>query len=178
MQASNLVSKLSGIISETSCNSPVLDLACGSGRNGLHLLDLGLSVVFADREQSKLDEVSSHCHDSKRATFWAIDLEQTQGNPLAGRSFASILVFRYLHRPLMTAIRESIQPGGLIVYETFTTQQTHYGRPNNPDFLLQTGELEATFAGWELLHSFEGVTVCETSEREQAIAQIVARKPA
>lgn len=177
VKASKLVSTLSPIIAETSCDSPVLDLACGSGRNGLYLLDLGLSVVFADRQQSQLDEIASQCESNKRARIWAVDLEQPEGNPLAGRFFAAILVFRYLYRPLMKAIRESIQPGGLIVYETFTTEQPNYGRPSNPDFLLQPGELQETFAGWELLHSFEGISVCETSGREQAIAQIVARKP-
>ena len=136
VQASNLVCKLSRIIAESPCNSPVLDLACGTGRNGLYLLDLGLSVVFADRQQSKLDDVASQCESSEQARFWTVDLEQPESNPLAARSFATILVFRYLHRPLMKAIRESIQSGGLIVYETFTTQQPLYGRPNNPDFFL------------------------------------------
>jgi tellurite methyltransferase len=177
VQASNLVSNMSRIITETHSNSPLLDLACGNGRNGLYLLELGLTVVFADRQQSKLDEVASQCQGSKRASCWAVDLEQPEGNPLAGRSFASILVFRYLHRPLMNAIRESILPGGLIVYETFTTLQAQYGRPSNPDVLQRPGEMEATFTGWELLHSFEGATLCETSGRDQAIAQIVARKP-
>lgn len=177
MKASKLLSALSPVITQTPCNSPVLDLACGNGRNGLYLLDLGLPVVFADHQQDKLDEIASQCMNSKHASFWAVDLERPEGKPLAGRSFAAILVFRYLHRPLMKAIRESIQPGGLIVYETFTTKQPNYGRPNNPDFLLQPGELEETFAGWEFLHRFEGITHCETSGREQAIAQIAARKP-
>lgn len=177
VKASNLVSKVSAIIAKSAGDSPILDLACGNGRNGLYLLDFGMSVVFADRQQDKLDEIASQCENNKHASFWVVDLERPGENPLAARSFAAILVFRYLHRPLMKAIRESIQPGGLIVYETFTNEQPNYGRPNNPDFLLQRGELEETFAGWEVLHSFEGITVSETSEREQAIAQIVARKP-
>lgn len=177
MQVSNLIKKSLQAIQEAGVHGPVLDLACGSGRNGMYLVRKGQSVIFADRDQGKLNEIARHLEGNELAIFWPVDLEQTARNPLAGRSFASILVFRYLHRLLMAAIKESVQSGGLIVYETFTTDQPRFGRPGNPDFLLRPGELEETFYNWEILHSFEGITISETSGREQAIAQIVARKP-
>jgi len=156
---------------------PVLDLACGNGRNGICLVKQGLSVVFADRQQAKLDEIARELPGNELATFWTVDLEIPGCNPLAGHAFASILVFRYLHRPLMGAIRDAITPGGLVVYETYTVDQPRFGRPCNPDFLLRAGELEDTFHDWEVIHSFEGVTLSESSGREQAIARLVARKP-
>jgi tellurite methyltransferase len=177
VQVSNLIRNSSPALQATGNNGPVLDLACGSGRNGIHLVSQGQSVVFADRQQAKLDEIARHLQGNELATFWAVDLEHPERNPLTGRSFASILVFRYLHRPLMAAIKESVQPGGLVVYETFTVDQPRFGRPSNPEFLLRPEELEETFYSWEIIHSFEGVAICETSGREQAIAQIVARKP-
>ena len=177
MQASNLVVTTLHAIQQAGHAGPVLDLACGSGRNGKYLVNQGQAVVFADRDQVKLDQIARELPGNELASFWAVDLEETGCNPLAGRSFASILIFRYLHRPLMAAIKESVQPGGLVVYETYTVDQPRFGRPCNPDFLLRPGELEKTFHDWEITYSFEGITMSESSGREQAIAQIVARKP-
>ena len=177
VQVSNLIRNSLQALQAVGNSGPVLDLACGSGRNGIHLVSQGQSVIFADRQQAKLDEIARNLQGNELATFWAVDLEHPARNPLTGHSFASILVFRYLHRPLMAAIKESVQPGGLVVYETFTVDQPRFGRPSNPAFLLQPGELEDTFYHWEIIHSFEGVTISESSGREQAIAQIVARRP-
>ena len=38
---------------------PVLDLACGGGRNGLHLIASGIPVVFADVNPEALARVSN-----------------------------------------------------------------------------------------------------------------------
>ena len=177
MQASNLVKHTLQAIQEAGLNGQVLDLACGSGRNGIYLVTQGQEVVFADRQQTKLDEVSSNLHPNELANYWCVDFEEPGSDPLEGLLFSSILVFRYLHRPLMSAIKSSVQPGGLVIYETFTVDQPRFGRPSNANFLLQPGELEETFQGWEILHSFEGLSISELSGQQQAIAQIVARRP-
>ncbi|OLQ81397.1 SAM-dependent methyltransferase [Photobacterium proteolyticum] len=149
----------------------VLDLACGSGRNGLYLARKGLPVVFADQDQEKLarlDEIISK--EQLDAKTWLVDLET--GHPLEGKQFGAIIVFRYLYRPLFAAIRDSIVPSGLIVYETFNVGQRAYGRPHNPDFLLRENELATEFRNWQVLHQFEGVV----SKPQSAISQLVARQ--
>jgi len=45
----------------------------------------------------------------------------------------------------------------------------------NPDFLLRPGELQRFFAGWEMLHEFEGKPV--DAPHHRAVAEIVARRP-
>jgi tellurite methyltransferase len=177
MQPSDLIKTQLPAVSQAGRKGPVLDLACGSGRNGMYLLKQGQQVIFADRRQAALDNIAQELKGNRLAMFWTVDLEHPDSDPLAGQSFAAIVVFRYLHRPLFDSLKASVQPGGLVVYETFTTDQPRFGRPNNPDFLLRPGELEGTFSNWNTLHSFEGVTRSETGDREQAIAQIVARKP-
>ncbi|MCF6225147.1 MAG: methyltransferase domain-containing protein [Xanthomonadales bacterium] len=153
---------------------PVLDLACGDGRNGLLLAESGVDVVFADKSESALAEVDTHLiAASLPGSCWEVDLEVADINPLAERQFSAILGFRYLHRPLFPALIAATMPTGLVVYETFTTENRHFGRPNNPDFLLRPGELEAIFHGWEIIHSFEGIF----KNPERAVAQIIARKP-
>ncbi len=153
---------------------PVLDLACGNGRNGLALAEAGLPVLFADKSTSVLKTVEQRLSEADLpGRTWQVDLEQPGINPLAGKSFAAIVVFRYLHRPLFPAIRDAVVPGGIVIYETFTTEQRRFGRPKNPDFLLQPGELKARFQGWEDIYSYEGIG----QNPDRGIAQIVARKP-
>lgn len=164
-----------------STHKPVLDLACGSGRNGLYLVESGVPVTFADVNSAAIEQLQQHecvVNNQQLVKFWTVDFEQEGETPLVGMSFAAIMVFRYLHRPLFEQIKQAILPGGLIIYETFTQQQAQFGRPKNPDFLLKAGELTEIFADWEILHSFEGIVEsANNSSQKQAIAQIVARKP-
>ena len=60
-------------------------------------------------------------------------------------------MFKYLYRPIMKGIREGIKRGGILIYETFTADQARFGKPSNPDFLLQPGELREWFADWDIL---------------------------
>ena len=177
MQASHLVKQTLPTILESGFTEQTLDLACGSGRNGLYLVTQGQRVTFADRQQDALDHVSKRLQANRLARYWCVDFEDADSDPLKGLSFSVILVFRYLHRPLMPAIKRAIRPGGLVIYETYTVDQPRFGRPTNPNFLLQAGELEDIFHGWEILHSFEGHSISESSGQQQAIAQLVARRP-
>ena len=159
----------------------VLDLACGAGRNGLFLVSHHVPVIFADNNEAHLHSIGAQLDGlgagGDRSECWLVDFEaeQSEGSsPLAGKVFDAVLVFNYLHRPLFPAIREAIRPGGLIVYETFTTDQRQFGRPSNPEFLLQHGELRQAFEGWECIEEFEG----EASKPARAIARLIARKPA
>ena len=104
---------------------------------------------------------------------WLVDLENPGTSPLAGLKFSAILTFRYLHRPLFPALREAVLPGGLVVYETFTTENHRFGRPSNPDFLLKPGELETIFEDWQIIFYFEG----DLRHPDRNVARLVARKP-
>jgi len=153
---------------------PVLDLACGTGQNGLLLATQGIQVVFADSSATALQAVEEQISgNGLGGQTWQIDLEQPGINPLQAKSFSAIICFRYLHRPLFPALRNAIAAGGLVIYETFTTENRQFGRPDNPDFLLQPGELKTIFSGWDVIYSFEGVL----QNPERAMAQIIARKP-
>ncbi len=175
---SSLVTDYLDELRQASGLAPVLDLACGAGRNGLELVRQGIPVVFADIRRDALDEVKDVLPADSSAELWEVDLEAPEDNPLENRRFGAILVFRYLHRPLMDGINEAIVPGGLVIYETFTAEQPRYGRPTNPDFLLRPDELPGYFPGWEVLLYFEGTVTNPDSGHEQAIARLVARKPA
>ena len=162
------------LLQELNIGNGVLDLACGRGRNGLFLTRNKFPVTFADNSRVAIDHIIAET--GKRtdlATCWLVDFEATEAKALAEKSFDAVLVFNYLHRPLISEIRQAIRCGGLIFYETFTTEQRSFGRPSNPNFLLAKDELRNFFKDWEILHYFEG----QLSNPDRAIARLIARRP-
>jgi hypothetical protein len=135
---------------------------------------MGLPVICCDKSEEALEQAKKLAALHRvTVTLWQVDLEHQRDNPLHEEHYAGMLVFRYLHRPLMPCIKKAIKNGGLLIYETYTTDQIKYGKPHNPDFLLKPGELEACFEDWEIISSFEGFK----DDPPRAIAQLVARKP-
>jgi SAM-dependent methyltransferase len=110
-------------------------------------------------------------------TVIAADLEDGRPWPLGDRRFAGVVVTSYLHRALLPKIARSLEPGGVLLYETFGVGNERFGRPSHPDFLLRPGELLG-FA------ESEGLVVrayhCgEVAEPRPAVLQrIVAQFPA
>jgi tellurite methyltransferase len=161
------------LILENHLPGPVLDLASGKGQNGIFLAGMGLAVVLADRNPVLLEKARKAAERrGLQLTFWEVDLE-TGKNPLEKDRYRAIVVFRYLHRPLIPFIKKALKPGGILIYETFTTQQPLYGRPQNPDHLLQPRELFNWFNDWEIFHYFEGLL----ENPRRSIAQLVCKKP-
>ena len=174
LEASALLVRHITLLKALEISHGVLDLACGSGRNGRYLLSCGLPVVFADIDGEKLASLSAvEVSDPAMVTLWEVDFESKADDPLAGKTFDAIMVFNYLHRALIDRIKQAVRPGGLVFYETFTEQQRRFGRPRNSDFLLKPDELKAWFETWQIIHY---------EERERVnppihVASLVARKP-
>jgi SAM-dependent methyltransferase len=115
---------------------PVLDVACGAGRHARLFAERGFEVFAVDRDAQVLPG-SVH--------FVRADLEDGSPWPFAGRRFGAIVVTNYLHRPLLPMLADSLEEGGVLIYETFMTGNERYGRPSNPNFLLRPGELLDAF---------------------------------
>lgn len=166
---------------------PVLDLACGDGRNGLYLaerwLETGRSdppeIILCDRSADALAQARQTVAERRliergaRLSFRQADLEADQAS-LPEALFGAILTFRYLHRPLLPDIRRALCPGGLLFYETYLVgQRQRFGKPSNPAFLLEPGELVAAFAGFAIIHAQEG----DFDDPPRVTAQLVCRRP-
>jgi SAM-dependent methyltransferase len=114
----------------------VLDVACGRGRHSRYLAGLGLRVAAVDRDSEAVAALTG----LPGVCAIVADIEDGPW-PYAGERFAGIVVTNYLHRPLLSVLRDSLSPGGVLIYETFTVGNERYGRPSNPEFLLEPGEL-------------------------------------
>jgi tellurite methyltransferase len=174
LEQAKLLEEFSGLLTREELPGPVLDLASGDGHNGVYLATLGLQVTCCDRSGEALETASRLASEhGVHIRTWQADLEVAGVNPLPVEAFGAIVVFRYLHRPLLSCIRKALRHGGILVYETFTVDQSKFGKPRNPAHLLESGELREAFADWEVLHWFEG----EKTDPLRAVAQIVCRRP-
>lgn len=115
----------------------VLDLACGTGRHARFLAARGHPVLAVDRSADAL----AGLRPVPGVEVLEADLEAGRPWPLPGRRFAGVLVTNYLHRPLFQAIADAVDAGGVLIYETFMAGNERFGRPSNPEFLLNPGEL-------------------------------------
>ena len=167
-------------LKSTRSLGPTVDLASGRGRNALPAAKTLGSVIAVDRNRSFLDELGQRSQSAGlRVARLQTDLETDFGLPLKTGSAGSILVFRYLHRPLAKAIESLLAPGGWLLYETFTLAQAERASgPSRPDFLLRPDELRLMFPGLEVIH-YEETQPSDSphTDKDDATAQLVARKP-
>ena len=114
----------------------MLDLACGRGRHTRFFLGRGHPVTAVDIDVGGL----ANLEEQSRLEVVQADLENAPW-PLPGRRFGAVVVTNYLWRPLFPMILEAVADGGILLYETFAVGNDAYGRPTNPEFLLEPGEL-------------------------------------
>jgi rhodanese-related sulfurtransferase len=149
----------------------VIDVACGRGRHALLLASAGFDVRAIDRDPESIAFLrATAARLSLRIDTDVVDLETDPPPGLPASDYDAVLVFNYLHRPLMAALRDAVKVGGRLFYETFTTRQAERGHPKNPAFLLRDGELAELMAPLTILRSREG----EFDDR--FIASVVAER--
>lgn len=149
----------------------VLDLAAGSGRHARFLARAGYEVEAVDRDGASLSSVSGLARVKVRVA----DLEGGPW-PYAGEKFAGIVATNYLHRPLFPLLAEALAAGGVLIYETFMLGNERYGRPSNPDFLLEPGELLQAFSGSLQVVAYEAGAV--TQPKQAVIQRLCAARSA
>ncbi|TQV73232.1 class I SAM-dependent methyltransferase [Denitrobaculum tricleocarpae] len=161
-----------------ACHVPsggrVLDLACGGGRHSRLFLGLGHPVQAADRDLSRLVDLRENATPPGRFETLECDLEGGGPFPFTPGSFAGVVVTNYLYRPILPQIVESIAPGGVLIYETFARGNEQFGRPSNPDFLLEPGELLEAVAGRLRVLAYEDLIV--DKPKPAAIQRICAQR--
>lgn len=128
----------------------VLDLACGAGRNTRWLAEQGFAVEAVDKDEAALASMKNIPSITARMA----DLEAAPW-PYVGRKFDAIVVCRYLHRPLLPLLLQSLNADGVLIYETFMQGQEVYGRPRRPEFLLQPNELLQNYMNQAHIVAFE-----------------------
>ena len=163
-----------------------LDIACGTGRHALFLTARGQHVTAVDFSGVALDTLelrarSTHTPVRRSRVVQApgrhlrggLDLIQAnlEEMQLPERRFDLIICIQYLQRSLFPQMVRALRPDGVLLMETFTRAQLEFaGGPQNPAYLLETGELREAFP-----------SLCVLFYRElragQGIASLLAQKP-
>ena len=115
----------------------VLDLACGAGRHSALLASLGYRILAVDQDISAIESLKSDAVQTQK-----LDLEGSDW-PLLGQQFSAIVATNYLYRPFLDELPKMLSEGGVLIYETFADGNAAFGKPSNPNFLLNSGELLA-----------------------------------
>ncbi|CAH0228128.1 hypothetical protein SRABI118_02397 [Massilia sp. Bi118] len=147
-----------------------LDLACGRGRHARLLASLGHAVTALDRDAQALAAAAG-----QGIVTLQHDLEAPGAAwPFAPGSLAGIVVTNYLHRPLFGRIAAPLAPDGVLIYETFARGNEIFGKPSNPDFLLNPGELLALVAsgGLRVVAYEDGVVESPKPARVQRLCAV------
>ncbi len=155
-----------------------LDLAAGTGQNGLWLAEQGYNVDVMDisRVALRLARAEMTMRNIRNVNLLQVDIDKLvlrrsglcEGiHEICPENYDVIIVFRYLRRPLFPILREATRSGGRVIYETFNLNYLEQVPEFNPDFLLKPGELETAFEGWRFVHYDES----------SHVSQMVAVKP-
>ena len=164
---------------------PVLDLACGEGRNAVYLAAQGWQVTGVDWSPAGLEKATALAlAHGLRATRLAgievagpgtrlglavVDLEKAA---LPVERFDVVLCVNYLQRSLFSAIERALRPGGVLLYQAYTLEQLQFdGGPRSPEFLLRPGELCAAFPRLRTLF-------CSEHNAGKGVASLFASKAA
>jgi SAM-dependent methyltransferase len=133
-----------------------LDVAGGRGRNAVWLAEQGFQTTAIDRDPSAVADLEDRAQrNGLPLTALVMDLE-ADAVTLGDALYDVVVVVHYLHRPLFPALLAALRPGGVLVYETFTVAQAARGRPTNPAFLLEPGELPRLVGPLVILAAREG----------------------
>ena len=146
-----------------------LDLACGAGRNAVHLAEQGWDVTACDVSLEGLRRAQALA--TRRGVGLRLFCQDLDSIQLPAERFDLVLCFFYLQRDLFPQIRDALRPGGLLVYKTYTTDQLRFpGRPRHAANMLRPQELLELFRGFRIL-------VYQEALQGRGVAHLIARKP-
>ena len=117
-----LVRRFASKIAATA-GAPILDVACGSGRNAIVLAELGCTVICLDKDLSpiKVQQAElSHTHlkqASQRLNLQRLDFDRDPW-PFATSSVGGIINVHFFLPALLPFFEKSLIPGRYLLLET------------------------------------------------------------
>jgi len=146
-----------------------LDLACGMGRNSKLLVEQGFKVDALDISPTAIASLQNIENlYAKEVDFDTYVLEENK--------YDLIVCTYFLKRELFSQIEKALKENGVFIFETFMHHRENTKEPSNKSFLLEEGELEATFSDrYEILHLKEFMTQDRCGEYVMK-ASMVAKK--
>jgi SAM-dependent methyltransferase len=154
-----------------------LDVACGAGRNALHLAAHGFAVTALDISAVGIERGRRTAASRGLHVDWlCADLDDDPDEALPAGPFDLIVWVRYIHRALMPHVIARLAPGGVLLCEQHLATTAEVAGPSAA-FRLAPGELARSAGGLAVLHGYEGLLV-DPDGRTVALAQLVGARRA
>ena len=148
-----------------------LDVACGRGRNAIHLAANGYAVDAMDISDVALARARERADAAGVAVNWIeADLERPD---IARDAYDVVVIARFLNRPLIPRLIDALRPGGHIVYDHHYIAPVEVGGPKSRRFRARPNELLERFRTLRVLFYEEGI-VAEPDGGRMALARLVA----
>jgi len=150
-----------------------LDVACGLGRNAIHLAANGYDVDAMDISDVALAGARRRADAAGVTINWIeADLEKPD---IAPGAYDVIVVARFLDRPLIPRLIDALRPGGHVVYDHHYITPADVDGPSSHRFRARPNELLERFRPLRVLFYEEGITADPDGSR-MALARLVACK--
>ncbi|PTY08685.1 SAM-dependent methyltransferase [Opitutaceae bacterium EW11] len=164
---------------------PVLCLAEGEGRNGVHLASLGYAVTGVDASSVGLGKARALA-DRRGVQLHTVvaDLAEYAIAPSSWSGIVSIFFHLppSLRRRVLAQVVAGLKPGGAFLLEAYTPGQLKYatGGPKEIELLPTLALLEQELAGLKIVHGKElerEVKEGAAHSGRAAVVQVIAVKP-
>lgn len=154
-----------------SKSQTVVDLACGTGRNAIHLANLGCFAVALDVSPLAVHNCLKHAAGAKVEIHPIIaDLNSYR---FGAETVDAMICFNYLNRKLASNIQHALKPGGLLMMKTFNENFLLVNPKFNSAYVLAPGDLSKMFPSLLPISKSD-----DCRSQSGAKSYLVARKPA
>ena len=121
-EPSALVRRFATKLASSNPTLPIVDVACGSGRNAIAVAQLGCTVICLDINLVSLEAVleqlrRSHLIVAERLPSLQIDLVAAVW-PFGPSTIAGVINVHFYYPPLFENFERSLCPGGYLLFET------------------------------------------------------------
>ena len=148
-----------------------LDVACGLGRNAIHLAAHGYAVDAMDVSDVALAKARERAVAAEVTVNWIeADLDRPD---IARGAYDVVVVARFLDRALIPRLVQSLRPGGHVVYDHHYISPADVEGPSSRRFRARPNELLERFRALRILFFEEGV-VADPDGSRMALARLVA----
>ena len=152
-----------------------IDLAGGAGHHAVWLAQQGWRMTLADWSEAALatarEKAAALPHHNSLETVQGAALDLVTQFQNQQRRFGFVLVSFFLDRAILPLLPKILEPGGLLLYRTYTADNERLGNPRgprNPEYLLQSQELLAVYRDMKILHYNETVA-------NKGVAELIAQ---
>ena len=152
-----------------------LDLAGGAGHHAVWLAQQGWRMTLLDWSEAALaiarQNASTLPEEDALQTVQGAALDIVKQFHEQGRCFGFVLVSFFLERAVLPWLPKILEPGGLLLYRTYTLDNERLGNPRgprNPEYLLHSQELLEVYRGMKILHYNE-------TAANKGVAELIAQ---